>query len=201
MKKESLFKGFFLVIFIISLITMLTSCGYLGSSFLEFKGELIGNSYQVWEFDNHGNRILTLKGNRIALDGGVDALGAETSYLNITIDGEKWEHVGGTLVFAQNDADMITDFQIPEDTMELESSSSGLISVDRVINNYRNYFGKKSVVVVYSQTGVPICMFQGDYCYTSVPEDLPKTTMIYIDGALVYVHRANIDIFPAKLFE
>ena len=84
--------------------------------------------------------------------------------------------------------------------MQGTGDSTGLIGVDRVINNYRNEFGKKSVVVVFSQTGAPICMFRGDKCYTEVPDDLPKTTKIYIDGSLVYVHRANVDIFPAKLF-
>ena len=36
-------------------------------------------------------------------------LSVDDTFPSITIDGEKWEHVGGTLVFAQNDADMITD--------------------------------------------------------------------------------------------
>ena len=54
---------------------------------------------------------------------------------------------------------------------------------------------------MYSQTGAPICMFQGDKCYTEVPADLPKTTLISIDGKLVYVHRANIDIIDADLIK
>ena len=119
---------------------------------------------------------------------------------SVKIDGYEWEHVGNTLVFAQNDAEMITDFQIPEN-IEGKQSSTGLIAVDRVLNHYRNQIGKELVVVVFSQTGAPICMFQGDECYTEVPADLPKTTKIFIDGNLVYVHRANVDIFPAKLFD
>ena len=123
-----------------------------------------------------------------------------SSYLNITIDEQEWQHVGGTLVFAQEGVDMITNFQVPEE-MESSKDSSGLIAVDRVINKYRNYFGKKLVVLVSSQNGTPIGLYQGNSCYTEVPEHLPKTTLINIDGKLIYVHRANIDIFPAELFD
>lgn len=180
---------------------LLSGCASLGSWFQTLKGELVGNSYQIWEYDNFGNKILTLTGDKIALEGDYDEMGElVSSYVNITVDGKEWNHVGGTLVFAQEGADMITDFQVPEN-IESTSGSSGLIAVDRVINSYKNEFGKARVVVVYSQTGAPICMFQGDDCYTEVPENLPKTTKIYIDGNLVYVHRANIDIFDAALFK
>ena len=180
----------------------LTGCASLGSMFQTLKGELVGNSYQIWEYDNFGNRILTLSGDKIALSGDYDSETGElvSSYIDITVDGKEWNHVGGTLVFAQEGADMITDFQVP-DNIESTSGSTGLIGIDRVINSYKNEFGKARVVVVYSQTGAPICMFQGNDCYTEVPENLPKTTKIYIDGSLVYVHRANIDIFDAALFK
>ena len=50
------------------------------------------------------------------------------------------------------------------------------------------------------QNGTPIGLFQGNDCYTEIPADLPKTTLINIDGKMVYVHRANVDIIPAELF-
>ena len=193
-------KVILIICIVVVMATTLFGCANLKSWFQSIKGELIGNRYTVWEYDNFGNKILTIHGNKIALEGGTDSLGENSSYIDITIDGDEWEHVGNTLVFAQNDAEMITDFQIPEN-IEGKQSSTGLIAVDRVLNHYRNQIGKELVVVVFSQTGAPICMFQGDECYTEVPADLPKTTKIFIDGNLVYVHRANVDIFPAKLFD
>lgn len=189
-----------MLVMVLVLVLTLAGCSSLKSAFQSWKGELFGNEYQVWEYDNFGNKILTLHGDKIALEGEVDEAGVESSYIDITIDGYEWNHVGNTLVFAQKGVDMITDFSIPEE-IESDTKSTGLISADRVINNYRNEFGKKSVVVVFSQTGAPICMFQGDDCYKEIPADLPKTTKLYIDGGLVYVHRANVDIFPAKLFD
>ncbi len=95
--------------------------------------------------------------------------------------------------------DIITVFQLP-DNMESTGSSTGLMAVDRKINHYANLFGKEYVVLVSSQNGTPIGLFQGDDCYTEIPADLPKTTLINIDGKMVYVHRANVDIIPAELF-
>ena len=177
----------------------LTGCAALGSFISKLKGELFGNDYTISQYDDFGNLVFTIHGDRVAMDCELDENGEVSSYIDITIDGKSWKHVGSTLVFAQNGVDMITDFQIPAD-MEANSSSTGLMSIDRRINSYANLFGKKLVVLVSSQNGTPIGLFQGDDCYTEIPGDLPKTTLINIDGKLVYVHRANVDIFPAKLF-
>ena len=188
------------VMAVILVLVCLTGCSGLKSLIASWKGELFGNDYQVWEYDNFGNKILTLNGDNISLEGGTDSMGNDSSYIDITIDGYEWEHVGNTLVFAQEGVDMITDFQVP-DTLSTPNASTGLQGVDRVINNYRNEFGKKSVVVVFSQTGAPICMFQGDDCYTEVPADLPKTTKLMIDGKALYIHRANFQIIDKELLK
>ena len=164
------------------------------------RGNLIGNDYRIMEYDNFGYQSFTAHGDRVNIGTGKDTSGESSSYLEITIDGERWDHVGSTLIFAQNKADMITDFQIPQD-MSTGTQSIGLIAADRLINGYKNFFGKEKVVVISSQMGVPIAMFQGDSVYTEVPSNLPKMTLIHIDEAVVYVHRADIDIFPASMFK
>lgn len=167
----------------------------------ELKGELVGNDYQVFEYDNFGNQVLQLSGNKIAMSAEVDTNGDPSSYIDITIDGYEWMHVGSTLVFAQNGVDMITDFQMPESIETDRDGSLGLIAADRFVNHYKNLFGKSQVVLISSQTGTPIGLFQGDKCNVSIPSDLPKTTLISIDGKLVYVHRANVDIMPTAMFK
>lgn len=166
----------------------------------ELKGELVGNDYQVFEYDNFGNQVLQVSGNKIAMSAEVDSAGEPTSYIDITVDGYDWMHVGSTLVFAQNGVDMITDFQMPETIETDRDGSLGLIAADRFVNSYKNLFGKSQVVLVSSQTGTPIGLFQGDNCNVSIPSNLPKTTLVSIDGKLVYVHRANVDIMPAAMF-
>ena len=108
----------------------------------ELKGELVGNDYQVFEYDNFGNQVLQVSGNKIAMSAEVDSAGEPTSYIDITVDGYDWMHVGSTLVFAQNGVDMITDFQIPETSETNRDGSLGLIAADRFVN---------------SPIGVPVC--------------------------------------------
>lgn len=181
------------------LVMTFSGCAALGAYINKLKGELFGNGYKIQQFDDFGNLVFTVYGDKVTMDCELDEYGEITSYVDITIDGQSWKHVGSTLVFAQDGVDMITDFQLPEG-MENENGGTGLMSADRVINEYANLFGKKLVVVISSQNGTPLGLFQGDNCYVEIPGDLPKTTLISIDGKLVYVHRANVDIIPAELF-
>ena len=181
------------------LVGALTGCSAIGAYFSQLRGELFGNDYTIRQYDDFGNLVFTIHGDRVTMDCELDENGEVSSYIDITIDGHSWKHVGSTLVFAQNGVDMITDFQLPED-MQTAGSSTGLMAIDRRINEYANLFGKDLVVLVSSQNGTPVALFQGNDCYTEIPGDLPKTTLIHIDGKLVYVHRANVDIIPADLF-
>lgn len=179
----------------------MTSCGIVDTYIKQLKGELIGNDYNITEYDHYGNPVLRVSGDKIRMDAETDNAGEPTSYINITIDGFEWKHVGATLVFAQNGADMITDFALPEYIESNGDTSTGLMSVDRFINNYKNAFGRGEVVLVSSQNGVPIGLFRGDKCTVTIPDNLPKTTLIDIDGKLVYIHRGIVDIIPTGLFD
>ncbi len=184
----------------LALVLALTGCSFVGAFVSKLKGELFGNDYIIRQYDDFGNLVFTIRGDKVTMDCELDEYGEVSSYIDITIDGKSWKHVGSTMVFMQDGVDMITDFQIPEE-MEDAGTSTGLMQVDRKINSYANLFGKKLVVLVSSQNGTPIGLFQGDNCYTEIPGDLPKTTLINVDGKLIYVHRANVDILPASLFE
>ena len=182
------------------LVSSFTGCAALGAYFSKLTGELFGTGYTIRQYDDFGNLVFTIHGDRVTMDCELDDYGEISSYIDITIDGESWKHVGSTLVFAQEKADMITDFQIPEE-MQGQGGSTGLMAIARRINEYANLFGKKQVILISSQNGTPVALFQGNNVYTEIPGDLPKTTLIHIDGAMVYVHRANIDIIPAEFFK
>lgn len=198
MKNET--KKLLAMVLTLVMALAVSGCTAITTTIQRMRGELIGNSYTVYQYDNYGNLVFSVRGSRIGLSADTDESGEPTSYVNITIDGKSWEHVGGTLVFVQDGVDMITDFSVPTE-MESESGGAGLMAIDRYINNYANLFGRDEVVLVSSQNGVPVGLFQGNNCYTEVPADLPKTTLIGIDNKLVYIHRANVDIIPTSLFE
>ena len=179
----------------------MTSCGIVDTYIKQLKGELIGNDYNITEYDHYGNPVLRVSGDKIRMDAETDNAGEPTSYINITIDGFEWKHVGATLVFAQNGADMITDFALPEHIESNGDTSTGLMSVDRFINNYKNAFGRGEVVLFSINNVVPSGLFRGDTCTVTIPQNLPKTTLIDIDGKLVYIHRGIVDIIPTGLFD
>ena len=193
-------KRIALVALVLALVLTLGGCAFLRNLVGTLTGELFGKNYNISQYDDFGNLVFTIQGDRVAMECELDENGEVSSYIDITIDGKSWKHVGSTLVFAQEGVDMITDFQLPE-SRESDGTSTGLMAIDRRINDYANLFGKKLVVLVSSQNGTPIGLFQGDDCYTEIPGDLPKTTLINIDGKLVYAHRANVDIIPASLFQ
>jgi hypothetical protein len=194
-------KKIFISLVALVLAVSLAGCSAIGAYFSKLKGELFGNDYIIRQYDDFGNLVFTVRGSRVTMDCELDENGEVSSYIDITIDGNSWKHVGSTLVFAQNGVDMITDFQVPMEMEDQGFGSTGFMAVDRRINEYANYFGKDLVVLVSSQNGTPVALFQGNDVYTEIPGDLPKTTLIHIDGKLVYVHRANIDIIPAELFK
>ena len=182
------------------LAVALTGCAAIQGYFNKLTGSLFGKGYTITQYDDYGNLVFTVHGDKVTMDCETDEDGEVTSYIDITIDGDSWKHVGSTLVFAQKGVDLITDFQLPAD-MDSTGHSTGLMAVDRKINHYANLIGKDLVVLVSSQNGTPICLFQGDDCSIEIPADLPKTTLVHIDGKMVYVHRANVDIIPAELLE
>ena len=77
-------KVILIICIVVVMATTLFGCANLKSWFQSIKGELIGNRYTVWEYDNFGNKILTIHGNKIALEGGTDSLGENSSYIDIT---------------------------------------------------------------------------------------------------------------------
>ena len=189
-----------LTIVALALAVALTGCAAIQGYFNKLTGSLFGKGYTITQYDDYGNLVFTVHGDKVTMDCETDEDGEVTSYIDITIDGDSWKHVGSTLVFAQKGVDLITDFQLPAD-MDSTGHSTGLMAVDRKINHYANLIGKDLVVLVSSQNGTPICLFQGDDCSIEIPADLPKTTLVHIDGKMVYVHRANVDIIPAELLE
>lgn len=191
-----------LVITMLSITVLsMTGCASIEGLIGKVKGNLKGNDYKITQYDNFGEQVLEVNGKKISLEGIKNRGDELTSYINITIDGEDWQHVGGTIIFAQEGVDMITDFQMPREITTEGTGSTGFIPADKFINGYKNKIGRDAVLVVYSQTGSPIGLFQGDSIYYEIPSSLPKTTMISVDGKLVYVHRANIDIIPANLLK
>ena len=176
----------------------------------DIHGSLIGNNYTVYTYDNYGNQTLKTSGKKISITGnkiettsydsdGRTVTGYDlSSVITITIDGKEIESCGDTCVFVQKGLEPEVDFSLDE----INSSGSrvtGNAAIARVLNKYKNDFGKSRIVVIKSQMGQPIAAFSGDNVYWEIPDDLPKMTKLMVDGKALYIHRANYQIIDKDL--
>lgn len=187
------------------LIVTLSGCAALSDWFQTAKGNLIGNAYTIYQYDNHGNKTLTLQGDHIAIspfEPTYDAEGKQelTSVLDITIDGHQVLGVGNTLIFEQKGINKMAGFdEISEFANIYSNSGIRFIPFDKFINDLQNLMGKSRMVLVYSQLGQPIGIYQGDEIFVTVPDNLPKMTRLNIDGKSLYLHRVNYTILDKAL--
>ena len=204
-------KRIFAVIFSAILIVLLTGCSKMDSIINEIHGSLIGNNYTVYTYDNYGNQTLKTSGKKIIITGNkietvsYDSDGrAVTGYdlssvITITIDGKEIESCGDTCVFVQNGLNPEVDFSLDEVDSDGGNGITDNAALARVLNRYKNDFGKSRVVVIKSQLGQPIAAFSGDNVYWEIPDDLPKMTKLMVDGKALYIHRANYQIIDKDL--
>lgn len=204
-------KALLATIICICIITGLTGCAANDDYMNDVKGNLSGNSYTIYTYDNYGQKVMTTTGDKINISGnktkskGYDSEGNETtnydvsSVITILIDGKEIESCGDTCIFEQKGLDPEVDFT----QEDITSHSTGKISentyIAGIVNYYKNYFGKSRVVVIKSQLGQPIAAYSGDEVFWKIPDDLPKMTKLMIDGKALYIHRANFQIIDKEL--
>lgn len=204
-------KALLATIICICIITGLTGCSANDDYMNDVKGNLSGNSYTIYTYDNYGQKVMTTTGEKINISGnktkskGYDSEGNETtsydvsSVITILIDGKEIESCGDTCIFEQKGLEPEVDFT----QEDITSHSTGKISentyIAGIVNYYKNYFGKSRVVVIKSQLGQPIAAYSGDEVFWKIPDDLPKMTKLMIDGKALYIHRANFQIIDKEL--
>lgn len=204
MKKSS--KG---LVAIACAALLLSGCAKIKDFLGVTQGSLIGEDFEISFFDDYGNKTLTVVGDRVDVgvfveDSNFFASEEEASefpseVIEITIDRNQMMQVGNTVIFAEHGLDMIEDYEM-NDTIETDSMF-GFMGIDRFVNDLQNQFGKEKVIVISSQMGIPIGVYQGNSVYVSVPEDLPKMTRLNIDGKSLYIHRANYVILDADMLK
>ena len=94
---------------------------------------------------------------------------------------------------------MVEEFQVPTDINV--KSGGGFVPLDRYINDFKNKIGKEKTIIISSQMGIPIGVYQGKSVYVTVPDNLPKMTRLNIDGKSLYIHRANYVIIDSNLIK
>ena len=191
------------------LATLLTGCAGFKSDVNSLNGSITGNTYECQFFSNHGQKFMTMSGQKIDInentvreriytDKGWGYTKTLSSVITVTVDGNEVESCGTTILFIEDGLTPDVDFTMQDITSIAEGLLDNTI-IANTVNRYKNWFGKSRVVVIQSQMGDPIMAFSGDEVYYTVCEDLPKTTKLMIDGHALYIHRANFQIIDKDL--
>ena len=191
----------------------LSGCSVLESKINDLKGNLVGNGYDIYTYDNYGEKVLETSGDKISITGNktettsYDSDGSEitgydlSSVITITIDGAEIQSCGDTCIFEQDGLNAEVNFTQEVIDSQTDGSLDENTVIARFVNQYKNMFGKSRVVVVKSQLGQPITAYSGDDVYWEIPDDLPKMTKLMIDGKALYIHRANFQIIDKALLD
>ena len=201
------------ILAIMALLLSLSGCSMLESAVNDIKGNLVGNGYDIYTYDNYGDLVLTTSGDKISIsgnktettsydsDGSIITNYEMSSVITITIDGDEIQSCGDTCIFEQDGLDAEVDFTQEVIDSQTDGSFDENTAIARFVNQYKNMFGKSRVVVVKSQLGQPITAYSGDDVYWEIPDDLPKMTKLMIDGKALYIHRANFQIIDKALLD
>ena len=172
------------------------------------KGELIGNDFTIDFYDNFGSNILTIYGDKVGLEANyvtttsIDSEGSEStnyelsSVVTLTVDGNQVAQTGNTVIFAEKGLQKMEDFYLSD---EFATNGGTFNILDRNINKIKNIIGTPKVVIICSQLGVPLAVYGGKSVYWEIPDDLPKTTKLNIDGKAIYIHRANYILLDSDM--
>lgn len=195
----------------------------------EKQEETIPLTYTADFYDNNGGRWLSVKGKTFAIEPNKiktyswDSSGSwissyeMSSVVSISIDGKDIESCGSTVIFAD---DRLEKGELPSETVistdevlssntELQVSHSSDVRIEDWYKIQHWWYQKSlnndnpdsRIVVIQSQLGEPICMYSGNEVIWDIPKNLPKTTLIEIDGMPIYIHRANFAIIDTDLLK
>ncbi len=198
-----------LICVVVLAVISLSGCAMINNVFNKVREEWSGINFVASVYDSYGNKTLKMKGSSLSIntlkESGIflDSEGNDKTYqssvLDVTIDGKQVLMVGDTIIFAEDGLDMITDFSVDE--INSEKNTPNIQWIDRNINKFKNKIGKNRTIIISTQMGVPIGVYQGNSVYVEVPGDLPKTTRLSIDGKIMYIHRANYQIIDSSLIQ
>jgi Domain of unknown function (DUF5052) len=174
----------------------LTSCGAIDQWMAKVKNSTLGNGGKLTVYDAWGNNTLTL--NQVAVS--IHVL-PDSEVLDLQVDGHQLLHVGSTLIFAEQGLSAVEDFDYAYLTRVTGENKPTYIPLERNLNAFQNKLGKQRVVVVKSQMGIVVGIYEGNTVAVSVPANLPKTTLVTIDGKALYIHRADYEILDTSLLK
>ena len=181
---------------------MLGGCAQIRNMFQKWKGSLVGLEFDIMVYDDYGRQTSSIHGKNVDVEV-MEQVGESEKYdsevLEITVDHNQMLQVGNTIIFAEEGLEPVDDFQMDE--VDAADNSLNFMAINRSLNRLKNKLGMGKTIMISSSMGIPIAVYQGDSVYVEIPDDLPKMTLINVDGKSLYIHRANYLILDTDMIE
>lgn len=189
---------------LVAVAVLATGCNVISNITNRIEGALLGDDYKILSYDDYGNNTLTIQGNRVNIgifeneaNSGSD--GNKSEVLEITVDGHQMLHVGSTAVFAERGINTVADFDYDYLKNMSAKGLSTVVPLDRSVNQIKNFLGNEKVIIIKSQLGVVVGVYEGKAVTVEIPTDLPKMTRLIVDGKSLYIYRADYEIMDTAL--
>lgn len=182
------------IILIIVLLFALVGCTAIKSQFKDLSAEIIGLERTFTVYDDYGNVTMTVTGDN------TDMQPSEVeNVLLIEVDGSRWQHVGSTMIAYESG--LVNHIDEYNEALNLTGDGSGITSINKAVNEFFSKTkGLERIIIVKTQTGVPIAVFEGDKVLVEA-SSLPSTTKILIDNKRLHIYRADMEVIEKSLFK
>ena len=148
----------------------------------------------------HGTSIRVTRDERFDTSDSEGVSKNDSSVLLISIGNSHIQHVGSTVVLAQDGLLNIAD-GIPEEEFNTENTKRGTPWANTLREKFQNLWaGKAKTIIIRSQDDVPIAIYAGNQVEVSAT-DVPKSTLYRIDGKYLFVYRASITTPDSDLLD
>lgn len=204
MKRSNALKKTAVLALLAAVVITTSACNVISNITNKIEGALLGDDYKILSYDDYGNNTLTIQGNRVNIgifenEANSGADGNKSEVLEITVDGHQLLHVGSTAVFAERGVKTVQDFDFEYLKNMTSKGLSTVVPLDRSVNSLKNFLGDEKVIIIKSQLGVVVGVYQGKNVTVEIPTDLPKMTRVIIDGKSLYIYRADYEIMDTAL--
>ena len=187
------------IIGLLVVLVVLVGCQDVKMSIKDIEKDLFGLNSTVRTFDSNGDMIDRITGKSVKIERNrkFDTEKSDSSVVKVTIGGKEINHVGSSLILSESGLEDILDSVDVNKVIDDSSRKSPFLNT--IVNDYKNSFtGLPRLVMVRSQLGFPLAVYEGDKV-SIYSTDIPNSTALLIDGKLLIMYRVDYTIYDTSL--
>ena len=187
------------IISVLVVMMLLVGCQDIKMSIKDIEKDLFGLSSTVRTFDSNGDVIDRIVGKSVKIERNrkFDTEKSDSSVVKVTMGGKEINHVGSSMILSESGLEDILDSVDVHQVVENSSRKSPFLNT--IVNDYKNSFtGLPRLVMVRSQLGFPLAVYEGDKV-SIYSTEIPNSTALLIDGKLLILYRVDYTIYDTSL--